>query len=472
MCGICALVLLNTQNDKASLELLGMLTGLRHRGYDSWGVASLGGPSGSVITRCLGTTFPSQDEICEMASEEIPVAMAIGHTRYTTQGSSTDSGQCQPMLDGSLGQRQLALVHNGQVETPSDWVGLSDTTWLLRVLRDALKWAEDAPHQPTIQEQLENALRHVHRTIAGAYACVVLIEDIGMLAFRDPRGIRPLVMGSSQKARAFASESCALDAVLPKGYDLTNVHPGQGVFIPFNQRNESHIISEQSIIPKQPEICLFEFIYLASDDSVIDGIPVRAARCMMGELMVDAVRERFQPDVIVPVPHTPVVAGSVLARKLGVEFCELLTVVSRKARKEGRTFILPTQSARERAVRCKFAINPERVEQCHGKRVLLVDDSIVRGTTLRHVVRLVREAVQPLSIRVASLSPPIISPNTYGIDIPDTSRLIAFDGVDTVASKLGADGDVIYQSLDVLEDGLRKLAPHSPQVNFEHSVFV
>jgi amidophosphoribosyltransferase len=412
-----------------------------------------------------------------MASEEIAVAMAIGHTRYTTHGDSTDSTQCQPMLDGSPGQRQLALVHNGQVETPSDWVGLSDTAWLLRVLRNALKWAEDAPYHTSIQEQLENALRHVHRTIAGAYACVVLIEDIGMLAFRDPRGIRPLVMGSSQKARAFASESCALDAVLPKGYNLTNLHPGQGVFIPFDQRNELHIICEQqnSIIPKQPEICLFEFIYLASDESVIDGIPVPSERCMMGELMVDAVRERFQPDVIVPVPHTPVLAGSVLARKLGVEFCELLTVVSRKTRKEGRTFILPTQSARERAVRCKFAINQERVEQCHGKRVLLIDDSIVRGTTLRHVVRLVREAVQPLSIHVASLSPPIISPNTYGIDIPDTSRLIASDGANTVASKLGADGDVLYQSLDVLEDGLRKLAPHSPhtpQINFEHSVFV
>ena len=212
---------------------------------------------------------------------------------------------------------------------------------------------------------------------------------------------------------------------------------------------------------------------MAHDDSIIDGIPVRAAREKMGTMMAPLVKE-LNIDVVVPVPHTPVLSGKLLAKTLKTDFVELLQVRSRQARRESRTFILPTQTAREQAVRQKFAVRSQEIQKCHGKNVLILDDSIVRGTTLKHVVGLIRAAVKPAKLYVASLSPPIVSPNYYGIDIPNRDCLIAANTKSigkTVAEKLNVDGEVIYQSLERLEEGLKELCQGDTVNGFENSVF-
>lgn len=430
MCGICAIYC-----SRGNHDLRQQIEKLRHRGYDSWGVCSW--DERQVFQGCP----PSE------ATDFRPMTGAthiIGHARYTTRGSPTSTDQFQPLVMGDF-----SLVHNGQIAAKSDE---SDTTALLRWIKDNFR--------PT-----PSFFNELFATIDGAYACVLLVKGEGLFAFRDPRGIRPLCMGTTETEELghcdiFASETCAI----PDGFEIRSLLPAEVVHIDM----EGGFRAWQTF-PAQTTPCLFEFIYLAHDDSTIDGIHVRKAREEMGRIMRPLL-EGKAIDVIVPVPHTPVLAANVLAREMDIPVVNLLVIQSIKARREGRTFILPTQTAREQAVSQKFAIDESLIDQCRDRNVLVLDDSIVRGTTLRHINTMIRQHVKPKSLKVASLAPPIVSPNRYGIDIPDRNRLIALKPQDEIMKELQIDEPIIYQRLDTLK---ATLAAASTSVDgFEDSVFI
>lgn len=432
MCGICGVV----SFPKCEIHSVDVLKKLRHRGYDSWGVATFRNVKRSTDALETTQTFNSPDQI----------HFEIGHTRYTTQGTSSSLDEAQPMS-----KNNITLVHNGQVWSPNPRE--SDTLHLLDVLQHEISELKETT-------MIFQAIQRVHQRLSGSYACIALIPNIGMIAFRDPRGIRPLVLGMSDDCIVFASESYAL----PSGCSniALDILPGQCCLVNL-QGNVEFSFPTTGLPP--PQLCLFEFIYLAHDDSVIDGISVREARKLLGSKLIPRI-PLADIDVIVPVPHTPVLAGKQISAESGVEYVELLNIATKKA--ENRTFILPTTEAREHAVRQKFEINHDMIERCRGRRMLLLDDSIVRGTTLRHVIRLIREVVQPSKLLVASLAPPIISPNKYGIDIPDTKDLIAKSSSlkrigEQVGQSLGLDGPVIYQSLETITQAFGR--------QFEDSVF-
>lgn len=479
MCGICAIVISENgdEKDDAQSQVCKMLQLLRHRGYDSWGVSEMTQILDHRIMVQRGTGVPQID----VTKKRPQFRFVMGHTRYTTQGSHDNLDDSQPLFNAF---KTIALVHNGQVETTDRSV--SDTRYILNLLRQEFgdlhddHTSEDIDPEDTDESAIHLFEERFHRimsTLKGSYACVAQIVGLGMFAFRDPRGIRPLAFQRLPTKICFASESCAFESsTAPIEY----VAPGEVIWVNLvGEVTRLHPYVDPIVSPTP---CLFEFIYLAHDDSCIDGIRVSAAREEMGRLLVDKVKNSgLTVDIIIPIPHTPVLAGRVLARCLGVEFVEALEVVSQKVRRESRTFILPTQTARENAVETKFFVKPKTIEQCRGRRVLLLDDSIVRGTTLRHVVKLIRAAIQPSELYVASLAPPIISPNYFGIDIPSKNDLIAgsttripedYQHVPTVVqNKIGGiDAPVIFQDLTVLKAGL-KLLSNGGVSDFEDSVF-
>eukprot|EP00457_Paulinella_chromatophora_P003155 gb/GEZN01003161.1/.p1 GENE.gb/GEZN01003161.1/~~gb/GEZN01003161.1/.p1 ORF type:complete len:666 (-),score=71.99 gb/GEZN01003161.1/:262-2064(-) len=463
------------------------------------------------ITRLLGDGSPtiSEAELAKWKKEDL---FSIGHTRYTTKGSSEDKSQSQPIVSDD---QAVALVHNGQVRCTSRWG--SDTKFLTSELSDALcrhgyippmsrSYSCESINKPKSKpssatttsisklsdeqkaRMITCALHDIFQTLDGSFACVALIRGLGMVAFRDPKGIRPLVaihdMAYHRRA-AFASESCAL----PKWPGTVPMDLGAGcaMWLPLGGK-EVHFLypngGSQAIerpltfepsSRSPPSPCLFEYIYLASEESIIDGIPVLAARERMGLLLIEQLKQLdIKIDTIVPVPHTPVRSGRVLADAIGADFVELLEVVTRCTRKEARTFILPTQQARALAVQSKFRVRPELVARCKGKCVMLLDDSIVRGTTLGFLCDYVRGSIHPAKLVVGSLAPPIVSSNRYGIDIPNTKQLVAagYDCEDDigpgVAKKVRADL-VVYQKLESLQKGLCSLGG-TPKA-FEDSVF-
>jgi amidophosphoribosyltransferase len=452
-----------------------MLGLLRHRGYDSWGVAEMIHAPNNTIVVQRGSGIPKVDE----NKKRHWLTCVVGHTRYTTQGSHDNLEEAQPLFNPS---KTISLVHNGQVETANK--NVSDTKYILNLIRQEFEddWFTAFIHNEIIHASLEERFYDIMSVLKGSYACIVQIVGLGLFAFRDPRGIRPLVYQENRQCESgkeirFASESCAFDKNTGPIYDVA---PGEVLWVTLpGEVNRLHPIIEPRISPTP---CLFEFIYLAHDDSYIDGISIREARRAMGELMVDKVKNSgLTIDIIVPIPHTPVLAGRVLANRLGVDFVDALEVYSKTAisidtsRRESRTFILPTQTARESAVESKFFIKNKSIEQCRGRRILLLDDSIVRGTTLRHVVKLIQRIIQPAKLYVASLAPPIVSPNYYGIDIPSSCDLVASgcsNVAETVQSRIGGiDAPIIYQDLATIKTGLKNLSRGGVS-GFEDSVFI
>lgn len=442
MCGICGLVCFS--NEK-SPHIESMISRLRHRGYDSYGICSA-----ASTNEPFNIQKSTQPPITDDLNHSDTVKFQIGHTRYTTRGSHESLEQAQPLLSAST---KVALVHNGQIKCDPEIYG-SDSMRLLDLLEQ--KFQEQ---HITVDQAMQKLFTELSGS-SGSYACIALIKTVGMIAFRDTRGIRPLVMGFSSKTGniGFGSESCAID----ESFDtILDILPGQYVWI----NNEGGLTFGKS--NSKLQLCLFEYIYLAHDDSVIDGMSVRDVRKTLGRALlpqINAFCKTYPIDMLVPIPHTPVLAGKeITAAMPDIEFMELLSVTSRTTRRESRTFILPTSDARETAVRQKFAIKPELISKCRGKNILLLDDSIVRGTTLKHVVQLLRDEVKPSKIYVASLAPPIVAPNCYGIDIPNVKELIAYPEPHEVSFKLGLDGPVIYQKLENIENVLGR--------NFEDSVF-
>lgn len=395
----------------------------------------------------------------------------IAHVRYPTAGSADISAEAQPFyVNSPFG---IVLAHNGNLTNASELREAvfrddfrhinthSDSEVLLNVLAEELQ--KSANHHRLTTENIFKAVAGVHQRCRGAYSVVALIAGYGLLAFRDPYGIRPLVLGAQETAQGkdylLASESVALDTL---GFQfIRDVAPGEAVFVSFNGELNARQCAQHTLLAP----CLFEFVYFARPDSVIDGIPVYESRLFMGEQLADKVR-RVLPeaniDVVMPIPDTSRPSALQLAYRLGVPYREGFV----KNRYIGRTFIMPGQATRKKSVRQK--LNAIAVE-FKDKNVLLVDDSIVRGTTSREIVQMARDCGAK-KVYFASAAPAVRFPNVYGIDMPTRAELLATGRDEAqIAAEIGADG-VVYQDLDALITAVQQASPNKDMV-FETSCF-
>jgi len=462
MCGILGIVARSPVNQ---LLYDGLLL-LQHRGQDAAGIvtserATLHMHKGSGMVRDVFRTRDMRD---------LAGNFGIAHCRYPTAGSAFKAAEAQPFyVNSPFG---IVLGHNGNL-TNSDQLKEemfrtdlrhintgSDSEVLVNVLAHEL---EKESHKLRLEPQaIFRAVANVHRRLRGAYAVVAMIAGYGVLAFRDPFGIRPAVIGYSETEGGteymVASESVALDAL---GFRLLrDIAPGEAVFID----DEGNFHSRQCADKASLNPCIFEYVYLARPDSLIDGASVYETRLNMGEKLAQKIRRlprKLDVDVVIPIPDSSRPSALQLAAGLGVPYREGFV----KNRYIGRTFIMPGHAVRKRSVRQK--LNPMALE-FSGKNVLLVDDSIVRGTTSREIVQMARES-GARKVFFASAAPPVRFPNVYGIDMPTRAELIAAHrSEDEVAREIGADA-LIYQDLNELKDAVRRANPKL--TSFETSCF-
>ncbi|UCH48667.1 MAG: amidophosphoribosyltransferase [Betaproteobacteria bacterium] len=462
MCGLIGVVARSPVNQL----LYDGLQVLQHRGQDAAGIVTADGDNfqmhkGSGLVRDVFRTRNMR---------YLSGNSGVAHCRYPTAGSASSFAEAQPMyVNSPFG---IVLGHNGNL-TNAEQLKIelfrqdlrhvntnSDSEILLNVLAHELQDAcTDYKLDP---DAIFAAVAGVHRRIKGAYAVVAMIAGYGLLAFRDPYGIRPLVFGVSRTERGaeylVASESVALDAL---GFELVrDVAPGEAVFIDFDGVFHSRQCAAQTF--HRP--CIFEYVYLARPDSVIDGISVYETRLRMGASLAEKVKREHSHldiDVVVPIPDSSRPSAMELSEGLGVSYREGFI----KNRYIGRTFIMPGQEVRKKSVRQK--LNAIAME-FKGKNVLLVDDSIVRGTTSREIVQMARDA-GARKVFFASAAPPVRYPNVYGIDMPTSRELIAYGRSDAeIAREIGADR-LIYQDLDALVEDCRSVNPAIE--NFETSCF-
>ncbi|WP_226665005.1 amidophosphoribosyltransferase [Microbulbifer aggregans] len=460
MCGIVGIV----GKSDVNLQLYDALTMLQHRGQDAAGIVT-----------CDGDRLNQQkanglvrDVFRARHMQRLTGNFGIGHVRYPTAGSSGPA-LAQPFYVNS--PYGIAMAHNGNltnVKEVSEEIFQqdlrhintdSDSEVLLNVFAHELHKLHEL--QPKAQD-IFTAMRAVHKRVRGGYACVAMIVGYGVVAFRDPNGIRPLVYGKRETENGteymVASESVALDVL---GYTLVrDVAPGECIYIEL----DGTVHSEQCAENPQLRPCIFEHVYFARPDSIMDGVSVHKARLRQGEHLAEKIlRERpdHDIDVVIPIPDSSRSAGQMAAHRLGVKFREGLV----KNRYIGRTFIMPGQKQRKKSVRQK--LNPIELE-FRGKNVLLVDDSIVRGTTCKQIIQMARDAGAN-KVYFASAAPAVKYPNVYGIDMPSASELVAHGRTtEEVREEIGADW-LIYQEL---EDLIVSSGEGNTEIKqFENSVF-
>ena len=461
MCGIVGVV----SHSPVNQLLYDALLLLQHRGQDAAGIAT----NHSSMFSMFKANGLVRDVFRTRNMRSLSGNSGIGHCRYPTAGSSSEE-EAQPFyVNAPFG---ITLAHNGNLTNQAQLKDElfrndrrhintdSDSEVLLNVLAHEMQEAADG--YTLDADAVFKAVAAVHRRVRGAYAVVAQISGHGMLAFRDPFGIRPLCLGMNETEQGVeylvASESVALEGL---GFRFVrDIAPGEAVFI-----DENNLLHERQCA-ENPSLnpCAFEFVYLARPDSVIDGASVYATRLRMGEYLADKVSKEIpvdEIDVVMPIPDSSRPAAIQLALKLGVEYREGFI----KNRYIGRTFIMPGQGMRKKSVRQKLnAISSEFKD----KNVLLVDDSIVRGTTSREIVQMAREA-GARKVFFASAAPPVLYPNVYGIDMPTRDELIAYGRtVEEVCKEITADR-LVYQDIDALK---RSISDVNPELtNFEASCF-
>ncbi|MBL0164292.1 MAG: amidophosphoribosyltransferase [Xanthomonadales bacterium] len=438
MCGIIGIV----GRSEVASALYDALTVLQHRGQDAAGIATV---DGSRLRLHKGNGLV-QDVFQREHMLTLRGNIGIGHCRYPTAGSE-GSNEAQPLYVNS--PYGIALAHNGNLintgtlrremfEDDRRHINTdSDSEFLLNVLAHELQIQE---RMALSHDNIFKAVAGVHGRCIGGYAVVSLVLGYGLLAFRDPHGIRPLVLGERDtpegKEYAVASESVAFDIL---GFRLLrDVAPGEGILI----TPEGELHTRQCAESARHTPCIFEYVYLARPDSMIEDVSVYKARLRMGERLAAKI-QRLKPghgiDSVIPIPDTSRTAASSLAQVLGVPMREGLV----KNRYVGRTFIMPGQSERVKSVRRK--LNTIGLE-FRNKNVLLVDDSIVRGTTSKQIIQMAREAGAN-KVYFASAAPPVRYPNIYGIDMPTSAELVAHGRTEQeIESVLGADW-LVYQDL-------------------------
>jgi amidophosphoribosyltransferase len=452
MCGILGVVAKNPVNQ---ILYDGLLV-LQHRGQDAAGIVTAEGPAfhmhkGSGMVRDVFRTRNMR---------ALAGFSGIAHTRYPTAGSAWSAAESQPFyVNSPFG---IVLGHNGNLTNAEQLKNdlfrqdlrhvntNSDSEVLLNVLAHELQ--EATTNYKLDPASIFAAVSGVHRRCRGAYAVVAMIAGYGLLAFRDPYGIRPLVFGRAETPQGpeylVASESVALDTL---GFQrIRDVAPGEAIFID----EDGNFFSRQCVVNATLNPCIFEFVYLARPDSVIDGISVYETRLRMGESLADKIRHNYSHldiDVVIPIPDSSRPAAMQLSKYLDLPYREGFI----KNRYIGRTFIMPGHGIRKKSVRQKLnAIGME----FQGKNVLLVDDSIVRGTTSREIVQMARES-GARKVYFASAAPPVRFPNVYGIDMPTRDELIANGRSDAeIAREIGCD-ELIYQDLEALIKDVKSVNP-------------
>jgi len=462
MCGIVGIVSKSPVNQ---LLYDGLMV-LQHRGQDAAGIVTADGRTFHMHkdTGLVRDVFRTRD------MRNLTGNMGIAHCRYPTAGSASSVAESQPFyVNSPFG---IVLGHNGNlINTPELQRELfqddlrhvntsSDSEVLLNVLAHELTLSAKGPRLDP--ESIFSAVAGVHRRAKGAYAIVAMIAGYGLLAFRDPNGIRPLIIGKHETENGVefmvASESVALDAL---GFTvMRDVAPGEAILVDLS----GNFFSRQCAVNPSLNPCIFEYVYLARPDSVIDGISVYETRALMGKSLGEQIL-RQQPDikidVVIPIPDTSRPSAVEVAQVLGVKYREGFV----KNRYIGRTFIMPGQAQRKKSVRQK--LNAMAIE-FRGKNVLLVDDSIVRGTTSKEIVQMAREC-GALKVYFASAAPPVRFPNVYGIDMPTRGELIATGrNAAEIAEAIGADA-VFYQELSDLIADVKRCNPAI--MNFDASCF-
>ena len=462
MCGILGVVARGPVNQ---LLYDGLLV-LQHRGQDAAGIVTSEGQTfhmhkGGGLVR---------DVFHTRNMRALPGNMGIAHCRYPTAGSASNAAESQPFyVNSPFG---IVLGHNGNLTNSyslkqemfrQDLRHIntnSDSEVLLNVLAHELQAA--STNYKLDPQTIFTAVANVHRRCRGAYAVVAMIAGYGLLAFRDPYGIRPLVVGRIDSGNGYeylvASESVALDTL---GFQFVrDVAPGEAVFVD----EEGNFFSRQCAAKPSLNPCIFEYVYLARPDSLMDGVSVYETRLHMGEQLAAKIRREYahlEIDVVIPIPDSARPSAMQLALNLGLSYREGFV----KNRYIGRTFIMPGQRERKKSVRQKLNAVTMEFRQ---KNVLLVDDSIVRGTTSHEIVQMARESGAN-RVYFASAAPPVRYPNVYGIDMPTRQELIANGRSDEeVAREIGADA-LIYQDLEALKAAVRESNPRLTR--FETSCF-
>ena len=446
MCGIIGIV----ANGPVNQMLYDGLLVLQHRGQDAAGIATCN--AGRI--KMYKNNGLVKDVFHTRHMRNLTGNIGIGHVRYPTAGSSS-AAEAQPFYVNS--PYGIVLGHNGNL-TNSDRLKddmfkedlrhintNSDSEVLLNVLADSI---EKATQKNVLTSDLIfEAVTSVYERCKGAFAVVSMINNFGMLAFRDPNGIRPLVIGINETTDGpeyiVASESVALDVL---GFKLLrDVEPGEAIFIDMDGNFYSKRCAKK--IKQSP--CIFEYVYLARPDSMIDGVSVYQTRLNMGKSLAKKIQKELvdiKIDVVIPIPDTSRPSALEVSLILNADFREGFI----KNRYIGRTFIMPGQALRKKSVRQK--LNPIGVE-FKDKNVLLIDDSIVRGTTAKEIVQMARDAGAK-NVYLASAAPPVKYPNVYGIDMPSRSELLAFNRDDNnICKEIGADA-LIYQDLDELKKNI------------------
>jgi amidophosphoribosyltransferase len=460
MCGIIGIV--GTEN--VNQNLYDGLTVLQHRGQDAAGIVTCD-KQRLYLRKDNGLV---RDVFRTRHMRGLQGSMGIGHVRYPTAGCFS-SAEAQPFyVNSPFG---ISLAHNGNLtnatELKRDLFRAdrrhintdSDSEVLLNVFAHELQRGSKLSLDP---EDVFEAVAGVHRRCRGAYAVVAMITGHGIVGFRDPHGIRPVVFGKRETARGtgymIASESVAVDSL---GFELIrDIAPGEAVFIDVNGK----LHTRQCADKPQSSPCIFEHVYFARPDSIIDGISVYKARLRMGEALAHKILRavpNHDIDVAIPIPDTSRTSALQLSYKLGVLYREGFI----KNRYIGRTFIMPGQRQRKKSVRQK--LNAIELE-FKGKNVLLVDDSIVRGTTSKQIIQMAREAGAH-KVYFASAAPPVRYPNVYGIDMPSVRELVGHNRNDKqIAEAIGADW-LVYQDLADLIETARHGNPAIQR--FDTSVF-
>jgi amidophosphoribosyltransferase len=462
MCGIVGVISKGAVNQLIYDSLLL----LQHRGQDAAGIVTMQGTK-CFMHKARGMV---RDVFRTRNMRGLPGTVGLGQVRYPTAGNAYSEEEAQPFyVNAPFG---IVLVHNGNLTNApalkKELVDVdrrhinttSDTEVLINVVAHELALA--SRDQPLTPDQVFAAVSAVHKRIKGSYAVVALIAGHGLLAFRDPFGIRPLCLGEGVGPEGrevmVASESVAIEGTGHKV--IRDVAPGEALFIDL----EGVVHARQCADKPSLNPCMFEFVYLARPDSIMDGISVYQARLNMGETLAKRLISTIPPneiDVVIPIPESSRPSAMQLAQRIGKPYREGFV----KNRYVGRTFIMPGQGARKKSVRQK--LNAIGVE-FKGRNVLLVDDSIVRGNTSKEIVQMARDA-GARKVYMASAAPPVRYPNVYGIDMPTSEELIAHNrSIEEIREFIGADA-LIYQDVDAMK---RVVGALNPSLNgFEASCF-
>lgn len=458
MCGIVGIYKSNGKD--VSADIYDGLIQVQHRGQDASGISTWNN-SKMFMHKELGLVSEvfKKESLLKLTGN-----IGIGHVRYPTAGCD-DVIESQPFY--SANPVSISLAHNGTLinsnKVRSQLIKTrfcqfnteSDSEVLLNLFAYELSKIQ---YRKLSKSHIFKALESVYRSISGGFAVVMIVAGIGIVAFRDRHGIRPVVLGKKDSNYMFASESSALTAL---DYQfLQDVKPGQAIIIDEDGRLSKKQVAEK--IDHSP--CLFEYVYFSRPDSTIDSISVHKSRLRMGDYLGEKIVNEYQSlkiDVVIPIPDTSRTSAMQVAHKVGAKYREGFM----KNRYIGRTFIMPGQSARKKSVAQK--LNPIEIE-FKGKNVLLVDDSIVRGHTSKKIIQMVRKCGAK-KVYFASASPPVRFQNVYGIDMPATEELIANNkSIKEIQKYIGAD-ELIYQEL---EDLKRSAHTGNPSIKkFEDSVF-